>query len=65
MDDLNVHHCRPFHLHPDLELNPANLITLCRNHHLWWGHLGCWRSWNCHVQSDCETWRDKIKNRPA
>ena len=26
---LEVHHMRPFHLHPELELEPSNLITLC------------------------------------
>lgn len=26
---LNVHHALPFHLHPELELDPKNLITLC------------------------------------
>lgn len=41
---LNVHHIRPFHLHPELELEPTNLITLCEgagdgNHHLTFGHF--------------------------
>ena len=26
---LQIHHCLPFHLHPELELDPNNLITLC------------------------------------
>src|SRR5258708_4754189 len=26
---IQVHHVRPFHLHPNLELDPRNLITLC------------------------------------
>lgn len=26
---LEVHHIKPFHLHPELELDPNNLITLC------------------------------------
>lgn len=26
---LQVHHCAPFHSHPELELDPKNLITLC------------------------------------
>jgi hypothetical protein len=37
-DDLNVHHVAPFHLRPELELDPTNLITLCREHHLSIGH---------------------------
>lgn len=26
---LQVHHVRPFHLHPELELDPDNLVTAC------------------------------------
>ena len=29
--DIQVHHIRPFHLHPDLELDPGNLVTLCES----------------------------------
>jgi 5-methylcytosine-specific restriction protein A len=40
---LQVHHRHPFHLHPELELEESNLITLCeapgRNCHLIFGHL--------------------------
>ncbi len=38
---LNVHHCKPFHLDPELELDPNNLITLCmdtKECHLKIGH---------------------------
>jgi 5-methylcytosine-specific restriction endonuclease McrA len=53
---LQVHHVRPFHLHPQLELDPHNLITLCqargRNHHLLLGHLDQWESYNEHVRDD-------------
>jgi 5-methylcytosine-specific restriction endonuclease McrA len=38
-DDLNVHHVLPFHSHPERELDPTNLITLCRHHHLTLGHV--------------------------
>lgn len=44
--ELNVHHLQPFHLHPELELDPANLITLCRTHHFWLGHRGDWSNEN-------------------
>ena len=40
--DLEVHHIKPFHLHPELELAETNLITLCRHCHLEAGHLGNW-----------------------
>ena len=53
---LQVHHIKPFHLHPQLELDPRNLITLCevrgREHHLLLGHLGEWQSYNEHIRED-------------
>ncbi len=53
---LQVHHIKPFHLHPALELDPNNLITLCeipeRDHHLLIGHLDNWESYNMHVRRD-------------
>jgi 5-methylcytosine-specific restriction enzyme A len=67
---LEVHHIRPFHLHPDLELNPNNLITLCEskdngvNCHLLFGHLGNFKSFNVNVKRDSINWISKILNRP-
>ena len=55
-DGIQVHHIKPFHLHPHLELEPDNLITLCqvdgREHHLLLGHLDEWSSYNEHVRAD-------------
>jgi 5-methylcytosine-specific restriction enzyme A len=64
-----VHHIKPFHLFPDLELSFANLITLGEacptgNHHLLFGHLGYWSSWNEDVVKDARTFRIKIQTRP-
>lgn len=54
--ELQVHHIWPFHLHPELELDPSNLLTLCErpgwNHHLLLGHLDEWQSYNEHVRDD-------------
>ena len=40
---LAVHHIKPFASHPELELDPENLLTLCQhplyNHHLAVGHF--------------------------
>ena len=40
--NIEVHHKSPFHLHPELELEPSNFITLCepigKEHHLKIGH---------------------------
>lgn len=68
---LEVHHIRPFHLHPDLELDLTNLITLCEsmhngvNCHLLFGHLGSFKSFNVDVNKNSSEWIDKIKNRPV
>lgn len=46
---LEVHHLKPFHAHPELELEPKNLITLCESKergvdcHRFVGHLGNYR----------------------
>jgi len=45
---LNVHHCKPFHLFSQLELDPTNLITLCMGEkecHLKIGHGGSFKQW--------------------
>lgn len=67
---LEVHHVRPFHLHPGLELDPLNLITLCEsgrhgiNCHLFIGHLGSYKSYNVSVKQDAYKWHDRMKSRP-
>lgn len=62
--DLQVHHKLPFHLHPELELEDSNLVTLCQPHHLLVGHLMLWASYNPAVMKDAAAWAAKIKNRP-
>jgi 5-methylcytosine-specific restriction protein A len=63
---LEVHHKKPFHLFPELELDSGNLITLCSNPrcHLDKGHLGYWKSYNPSVVDDCNIWNKKYKDRP-
>jgi hypothetical protein len=69
-DKLQVHHKRPFHMHPELELEPSNLITLCEGMHnglschLLVGHLGNFKSINVNVEEDAKIWNSKLKNRP-
>ena len=60
---VEVHHKIPFYLRRDLELDPDNLITLCRDHHFWFGHLGDWKAYNIEVSQDAATWQQKIKGR--
>ncbi|WP_220197000.1 HNH endonuclease [Ktedonospora formicarum] len=53
---VQVHHIKPFHLHPELELDPSNLITLCqvrgKHHHMLLGHLNLWASYNAEIEHD-------------
>ena len=69
-DDLEVHHIIPFHINPDRELDPSNLITLCGcgkkgiNCHLFFGHLGSWKNYNPSVVVDTAVWREKIEKAP-
>jgi 5-methylcytosine-specific restriction enzyme A len=54
---LNVHHCKPFHIVPALELDTSNLITLCMSRkecHLELGHLGNWKGFNPDVRTDAK-----------
>ncbi len=64
---LQVHHRRPFHLHPELELDPTNLITLCgpegHNCHLRIGHGFDYHSYNPHVAEDAALQRERIRDR--
>jgi len=67
---LNVHHIKPYHLYPTLELEPTNLITLCEqgtggvNCHLAFGHLGDFKSYNVDVVQDTAIWKVKLLNKP-
>ena len=52
-DGLEVHHIVPYHINPDLELEPSNLITLCGKYcHFIFGHFMDWKSWNENVVRD-------------
>ncbi len=67
--NLNVHHIKPFHLYPELELDEGNLITLCREHHFRIGHdpdgkgpaKPNWSASNPNVRSDAESMRSKVR----
>lgn len=68
---LEVHHINPFHLYPEQELDPNNLITLCETAthgvvcHLLVGHLGNYRSFNDNVVADAKDWNLKLERRPC
>lgn len=67
-DKLEVHHIKPFHTHPELELEPSNLITLCESKsygiicHLLLGHNGSYKTINPNVKEDAQTWFEKLKD---
>lgn len=53
--ELQVHHRKPFHEFPDLELEEANLIVLCMGPyecHLRVGHGGDYKFYNPNVGGD-------------
>lgn len=56
--NLQVHHKKPLHLHPELELDPSNFITLCEdnahNCHYVFGHAGNWHGYVPTVAADAE-----------
>jgi len=62
---LQVHHIKPFHLHPELELDVKNLIVLCEGKenlcHLNVGHLGNWHKENPDVVMDAAKILMKMK----
>ena len=62
--DLEVHHVKDFRLYPSKELDEGNLITLCREHHLVFGHLGDFKSFNPCVVQDCARYRAEHDARP-
>jgi hypothetical protein len=63
---IEVHHMKPFNTHPELELEPSNLITLCESKkrgvdcHRFFGHLGNYKLINPDVINDCKCWKDKL-----
>lgn len=65
--NIEVHHIRPFHIHPQLELDDNNLITLCTgnktiNCHLRFGHLDNFRTkWNPNIVAESAEWLARFK----
>jgi len=63
---VETHHVIPFHVAPDLELDPSNLVTLCENKkygvtcHLLFGHRGRYSMVNTSIHSDIAEWRIKL-----
>jgi 5-methylcytosine-specific restriction enzyme A len=61
---LEVHHVRPFHLYPELELTRANLMVLCRRCHWLLGHGSkSWSDWIPTAPADAAAMRRRIDGR--
>jgi 5-methylcytosine-specific restriction enzyme A len=65
-EKVEVHHIQPFHLFPERELDPANLITLCESStracHLCIGHGGDYaRYYNSQVVTDAAVWLTMLR----
>lgn len=55
LKSLQVHHVKPVYTHPELELDPSNLMVLCRTCHLHIGHGGCWMQVNPMARDSAST----------
>lgn len=56
---LEAHHIKSFHEHPELELTPSNLLTLCDSNkrcHWAFGHLWNWKKTNQTAEEDAHYW---------
>lgn len=61
---LNVHHIKPFHIFPELELDTNNLITLCMGKHechLRFGHGGDFKSYCSNIAAYAQAYKSKAK----
>lgn len=72
-EKLEVHHIKPFHVHPELELEPTNLMTMCESKsygiicHLLIGHWGSYKLTNPNVKKEAAAWLKKLteKHQPS
>lgn len=61
---LELHHIKRFVDNPELELDPNNVITVCRPCHLRYAHLGSFQSYCLEIKEEAERWAEKRRNRP-
>lgn len=65
---LQVHHCKPWHLYQELELDPGNLIVLCMSTyecHLKIGHGDDFKAYNPNVVYDANDAKAHPENMEA
>lgn len=69
--EMNVHHVEQFSEHPEKELDPANLISLCRKCHFLIGHdpdgpgpmPPTWKKSNPNVRADAASHLKQIQSK--
>ncbi len=59
---IHVHHIKPFHLFPELELSLSNYMSLCSSCHIVIGHLKNWKRYNRFAIADAKYIRARIKD---
>lgn len=60
--DLEVHHVESYAQHPEKELDPTNLVTLCADPcHIVHGHLMAWTRINPSVREDAARYRRAVE----
>lgn len=68
-DHLQVHHKKPFHLHPELELDPSNLVVLCmkpgQECHLYLGHGDSWKAYNPNLEMNLHDLQNDSSKRAS
>src|SRR3990167_11259653 len=63
---IEAHHIKSFSEHPELELSPTNILSLCESKkygitcHQFVGHLGDYRLINPASADDARMWREKM-----
>lgn len=62
--DIEVHHVQGYRDHPERELDPSNLVSLCADPcHLVFGHLLSFRDRiNPNVREDCDRYRRRLED---
>lgn len=58
-----VHHLLPFHLRPELECEPSNLLSVCEHCHLRFAHAGDFKAYNPHAKEDAALMRKRRAER--
>lgn len=49
---LELHHVIPVNVDKSKELDPDNVVTVCRSCHFSWGHFFSWRKFNGQIKND-------------